>query len=242
MVRSTRLRTELIGLAAGLSLLTAAGPPSEVLRRNPNEQLARRKFAVAQKAYNVGDFEVALTAYSEAYQLKPLPGFLFNIAQCHRQLGHYERAAFFYKRYLSLATVTRAEADLVHGLIREVESMQADDDQRQREQAEAEAERRREEARVLAAKAEAEATRHRELELEANRKADLDQQQPAAAAVRAAVSPDPTPPRISGAITTKWWFWTGIGVLATGIGTTIYFATEPKARPTTLPTINGRPP
>jgi hypothetical protein len=45
---------------------------------------------------------MALTAYEAAYQAKPLPGFLFNIAQCHRNLGHHERAVFFYRRYLSL--------------------------------------------------------------------------------------------------------------------------------------------
>ena len=41
-------------------------------------------------------------ATQQAYQAKPLPGFVFNIAQCHRNLGNYERAGFFYRRYLTL--------------------------------------------------------------------------------------------------------------------------------------------
>jgi tetratricopeptide (TPR) repeat protein len=67
------------------------------------EVQARAKFAEGNLSYDLGEFQKALAAYSEAYRLRPLPGFLFNIAQCHRQLGRPERAAFFYRRYLTLS-------------------------------------------------------------------------------------------------------------------------------------------
>ena len=37
--------------------------------------------------------------YTAAHDAKPLPALLFNIAQCHRQLGNHERALFFYRRH-----------------------------------------------------------------------------------------------------------------------------------------------
>jgi tetratricopeptide (TPR) repeat protein len=57
----------------------------------------------AEKAFSLGNFDAALTAYQAAFDAKPLPGFLFNIAQCQRQLGNPRRAIFFYERYLELA-------------------------------------------------------------------------------------------------------------------------------------------
>jgi tetratricopeptide (TPR) repeat protein len=63
---------------------------------------ARRLFQKAELSFNLGKFEDALADYQAAYQAKPLTGFLFNIAQCYRNLGNWERARFFYRRYLTL--------------------------------------------------------------------------------------------------------------------------------------------
>jgi tetratricopeptide (TPR) repeat protein len=45
-------------------------------------------------------FPQALTLYKEAYKAKPLPAFLFNMGQCHRNMGQCDRALFFFKQYL----------------------------------------------------------------------------------------------------------------------------------------------
>jgi tetratricopeptide (TPR) repeat protein len=50
--------------------------------------------------YNVGRFEQSLELYTKAYERYPKPALLFNIGQCHRLLGHYERALFFYHGFL----------------------------------------------------------------------------------------------------------------------------------------------
>jgi tetratricopeptide (TPR) repeat protein len=50
--------------------------------------------------YNVGRFDQALELYTQAYEKYSKPALLFNIGQCHRLLGHYERALFFYHGYL----------------------------------------------------------------------------------------------------------------------------------------------
>jgi len=71
---------------------------------------AREKFTQGNEAYARGEFREALDAFDAAYRLAPLPGFLFNVAQCRRQLGSYERAAHFYRRYLSLSEKEPANA------------------------------------------------------------------------------------------------------------------------------------
>ncbi len=73
----------------------AAATQTDVLRKK-----ARKVFLKGQTHYKLGRFDKALVAYTRAYQLLPLAGFLFNIGQCHRFLGHYKQAIYFYKGYL----------------------------------------------------------------------------------------------------------------------------------------------
>jgi tetratricopeptide (TPR) repeat protein len=61
---------------------------------------ARELFKQAEVHFSVGEFERALDLYKQAYKLMPLPGFLFNIGQCHRNLGQHDKALFFYRQYL----------------------------------------------------------------------------------------------------------------------------------------------
>src|SRR3954467_1330851 len=115
MTSSTRMRSELLLLLACLSLPAFAAKDSKAEAR---EQVAR-----ALKAYDLGYFTDALAAYSEAYRLDARPAFLFNIAQCHRQLNEPERSAFFFKRYLSYFPEGKAPNEkVVKDLIAEMEA------------------------------------------------------------------------------------------------------------------------
>jgi len=60
---------------------------------------AREFYQSATSHYNLSEWQSALDDFREAYRLKPDSAFLFNIAQCHRQLGHYREAANFYRAY-----------------------------------------------------------------------------------------------------------------------------------------------
>jgi tetratricopeptide (TPR) repeat protein len=53
-----------------------------------------------QSHYNLNEFAEALQDFKEAYRLHPDPAFLFNIAQCERQLGDFDEAIKFYRSYL----------------------------------------------------------------------------------------------------------------------------------------------
>ena len=81
-------------VAAGMAHAGEAG------RASP-EELQRMHFRRAKIAYRTGHFKKALAEFELALKAKHHPVILFNIAQCHRQLGHYDKALFFYKLYLS---------------------------------------------------------------------------------------------------------------------------------------------
>ncbi len=100
------MRAPSSGYVAIAALVCAGALPSRALAEAPaatvDAKEARRLFQKAELSFNLGKFEDALADYQSAYQAKPLTGFLFNIAQCYRNLGNWERARFFYRRYLTL--------------------------------------------------------------------------------------------------------------------------------------------
>ena len=97
---------------------TAPAPDAPVASA---EQQARAEFERGQRQYDLARFDRAIGHYSRAYELLPLPAFLFNIAQCHRQLGEYRKAAFFYRRYLDTAE-SPPNAEVARTLLKEVEA------------------------------------------------------------------------------------------------------------------------
>lgn len=61
---------------------------------------ARQLYERGEQSYSVGQFADAAEYYEQAYRAKALPGFLFNLGQCHRQLGQFRKARFFFRLYL----------------------------------------------------------------------------------------------------------------------------------------------
>jgi tetratricopeptide (TPR) repeat protein len=62
---------------------------------------AKAHYNKASRLYDVGEYRQALEEFKAAHLAKPDPAFLFNIAQCHRQLGDLEQAIVMYKRFLA---------------------------------------------------------------------------------------------------------------------------------------------
>ena len=71
-------------------------------RRAADDRPGRALFEKAETKFNLGRFDEALVDYQAAYEVEPLPAFLFNIGQCYRNIGNYERAQFFFRRYTAL--------------------------------------------------------------------------------------------------------------------------------------------
>ncbi|MBL9038620.1 MAG: tetratricopeptide repeat protein [Archangium sp.] len=180
MVSSIRSRSNAALLL--LAFLAAPAFGQKGKKVDPDEAKARTLFTAGQKAYDVGEFSTALASYTEAYKLKPLPGFLFNIAQCHRQLGNFKEASFFYGRFIDNSKPEAPNVELARELL---------EDAKRRE---AEAARKDEEARKAA---------------EEKAKADAPL---ATVLVPADVPPPPMPPlEEPKPVYTKGWFWGVVG-------------------------------
>jgi tetratricopeptide (TPR) repeat protein len=92
-----------------------AAPPASPSSPPTESQLAdaRQHYAAGSKLYDLAEYDGALREFKEAYRAVEDPAFLFNIAQCHRKLGHAQDAITFYKSYLRRApqTANRPEVE-----------------------------------------------------------------------------------------------------------------------------------
>ena len=95
---------------------------------------ARTHYNKGKEAFELGRFPEALREYELAYKLAPLPGFLFNIGQCHRNLDNYDKAIFSFRLYLKKLPEARNTA-AVKTLIDELERKAEEDRQRQQQAA-----------------------------------------------------------------------------------------------------------
>lgn len=65
-----------------------------------HDDLCRAQYTLARELSKNGRLIEALTAYDAAYQRRPVPILLFNIARLHHRLSHFSDAIRFYSRYL----------------------------------------------------------------------------------------------------------------------------------------------
>lgn len=209
--------------AVGCAMLLVASPVSAANRekQDAGETQARAAAQVAKGEYERGEFASALASFEKAYALKAVPGLLFNIAQCHRQLGNHERAIVYFQRFLE-SSPNPAQANATRELMATEKAKHAASE---KEKVEAVEQARRlevERAREAAARAEAEAAQHR-----SDLNASIKEGPPEAVENRPAY--------------TRWWFWTAIGAVAvTAAVTSVVVVTAPRPTPTTFPDINAR--
>jgi tetratricopeptide (TPR) repeat protein len=154
---------------------------------------AKLHFERGEKLYALTRFSEAIDEYQKAFDAKPLPDFLFNIGQCYRNLGDYDSAIFSYRKYLTLAQDPPNHAQ-VEQLIRDLEAKRtANDTQR------------------LGLRPDGRTPRIDDA-------GGLQRPPPA--------TPPPVehPPEQASArpIYARWWFWTGIAVVAVAGGVTAY--------------------
>jgi hypothetical protein len=104
------------------ALLAFALISSSALAQEDDKARAKALFAEGQAEYNLGHFAKALELYEGAYKIKAVPALLFNIAQCHRQLGDMRSAATTYRAYLRTAKAEDPGREKATTLLAEVES------------------------------------------------------------------------------------------------------------------------
>src|SRR4051812_24789005 len=77
---------------AGTSVATTASAD--------DKEAARAAYTEGKRHYDLGEFAEALTAFKKAYLNYEEPVFIFNIAQCYRQLGQRAEAVRSYRSFL----------------------------------------------------------------------------------------------------------------------------------------------
>lgn len=84
---------------------------------DPKRAEARSKFETGSRAYNLRNYEEALADFKAAYVLIGDPSLLFNIAQCERQMRHFEDAKKSFMSYLREAQPPASQAEEVERIL-----------------------------------------------------------------------------------------------------------------------------
>jgi tetratricopeptide (TPR) repeat protein len=102
----TRLLAANLALLLVATSLTVALPVRDAYARDATDDAAVKRaqghFRRGEKLFALGRFDDALAEYQKAFEEYQLPEFLFNIGQCHRNLGAYDEAIFSFRKYLRL--------------------------------------------------------------------------------------------------------------------------------------------
>lgn len=107
-------------LALIIACFVASAAPRSARADDPAQRAAKRHYDRGEKLFALGKFDEALDEYQKAFDAKPLPGFLFNIGQCYRNLGDYDQAIFSFKKFLKLDPET-PKREAVEKLLEELE-------------------------------------------------------------------------------------------------------------------------
>ncbi len=94
------LKSRLLGSLLSLALIGLWSGSALAAPADPAIVEARKHFEDGTKAFNLGEFDRAVKEYKAAYNAKPDPVFLYNIAQAYRLGNDLPQALFFYRSFL----------------------------------------------------------------------------------------------------------------------------------------------
>jgi tetratricopeptide (TPR) repeat protein len=116
-------------LSSPYLLRSAPAGAAEKVEPTPDdlERTARRHYAQGEAAFKAERYESALKEFEAGYAVSPRPGFLLNMGQTERKLGHLRKARSLYKKFL-LIEPTSSLATEVKEVIAELDSALADED------------------------------------------------------------------------------------------------------------------
>ncbi len=107
-MEAVRARASLVALLVAIVFMAWGATAA----RADDAQKARDLFTQGNTYFDLGQFDKAIDAWQNGYQLKNDPGFLYNIAQAYRTMGDAQKAIFFYKRYLSNSPKARNRSEV----------------------------------------------------------------------------------------------------------------------------------
>ncbi|HXJ23572.1 MAG TPA: tetratricopeptide repeat protein [Polyangia bacterium] len=113
-------------VVAVVAVLVSGAPAARAAAPDPRTEAAREHSRQGDSYYKLEKYTNAIGEYEQAYLAKPDPSFLFNIAQCHRQLGHGTEAIKFYRQFLKDAPPNTPSRGVAEKHIRDLEDAAKD--------------------------------------------------------------------------------------------------------------------
>ncbi|MGC4113523.1 MAG: tetratricopeptide repeat protein [Myxococcales bacterium] len=83
--------------------------------------LGEAERVAGQKAFEAGDYPRAAELLEKGWELGKQPKVLFTLGECQRKLGNWEKAAFWFGRYLALAPRPIADEEAARTLLSEMQ-------------------------------------------------------------------------------------------------------------------------
>ena len=91
-----------LATALPLMLLLCGGPIARADEESDRAAKAKLHYETGMAHFNLEEWDQAIEEWQAGYRNKPLPEFMYNIAQAYRKSKRPERALQFYKSYLRL--------------------------------------------------------------------------------------------------------------------------------------------
>ncbi len=110
-------------VACAVAVLVIAGSAQAA---DDAEARARAHFEAGRGLYRLENYRDALAQFAAGYALVGKPGFLINIAQCHRKLGEVGKAREALERFMREAPEGDPERGQVAGLLTELKKEEED--------------------------------------------------------------------------------------------------------------------
>jgi hypothetical protein len=98
--------------ACGLVLALAAPAAAAADGEEEARAEGRRHFDAGEQYFQKGQYAQALVEYEAGYRVTRLPGFLINIAHCHRLSGELRKARAHYRKYLLVVPTSPRRAEV----------------------------------------------------------------------------------------------------------------------------------
>ncbi len=195
---------------------TQVGGIAYAYRRGDKEdkEKAGAHYKEGKKLFDLGKFAEAIAEWEKGYAAKEDKAFLINLGHAHREMGNFDKAIFYYKRYLVGIDDNAPQRAAVLEYISVLEAKRVEAARKAEEDAKAK-------------------------EAKNNPPPDLSiKKEPKDSNVP---PPPPPPPVEEGGLMSKWWFWAGvvavvgggvaIGVVASGGGDGKNFNNPPSNLP-----------
>lgn len=83
--------------------------PAAWAQDDTSQERARELYQNGRTLYEEGEYESAIMAFKQGYDLSKLPAFLYNIANAYERLGDFEQAIAYLNQYRALASADERE-------------------------------------------------------------------------------------------------------------------------------------